>query len=116
MLLIRPDSVDLYAAGTADTHGWVGGKGSLVWSGEGSLDTDPGTSNPTRSDGSTFQPITRPTGRLHLPETCPVVPGQVVEVRGHEWVVKTVQPVLGPYAGSPLDQIVCTVEAGGWWP
>lgn len=117
MLLLAPREVTLRRRGAGtDAHGYPTGLLADVWVGNGCIDVLVGGSDPTRSDATTWSPVTRPQATVHLPLTAGARPGDVVVVDGKAWVVKGVVEVGSPVASGVLDELVCGCEAGDWWP
>lgn len=114
MILLAPDTVELlHAPTTEDAHGWVAAEVvGVAWSGPGNLQTVQPTADAQAADlggQGPYQPRHWRSGSVYLPDDCPVVPGNVLRIRGTTWVAGTVQQVLDPTGGFGLTALVVTV-------
>lgn len=122
-VLLPTDTVELYPPGTAtDEHGWSLPTSGATWTGPGSLQLDPGVSNPRADDrggrklpgggSGPFGPAVIEHGTLYLPADADAHDGGTAIIRGEGWVLSNVRLVVDPADGSSASCL--TAEVSGW--
>lgn len=120
-VLLAADAVELYPPldGQADAHGWAEPGTTPAWSGLGSLQLSPGTSDPHAADrggAGPFGPAAVSDGALYLPPEAPVTEGCVALIRGRMFALSHVRLILDPT--DPAGGLTCWAAAasdtGGW--
>ena len=117
-VLLAADAVALYPPSeAADAHGWVLPGTAAAWSGLGSLQLVPGSSDPAAGDGGghgPFDPAAVASGSLYLPLDAAPAEGDVAVIRGDSYVLSQVRLVVDPTGGG-IDCFVATVSGTATW-
>jgi hypothetical protein len=117
-VLLAADEVKLFpASDTTDAHGWVLPGTDASWSGMGSLQLTPGSSDPAAADGGghgPFDPAAVQAGSLYLPLDAGAAEGDVAIIRGESYVLSQVRLVVDPTGGG-IDCVVATVSGTATW-
>jgi hypothetical protein len=120
-VLLAADAVELYPPDPAadDAHGWVAQPGAAPsWSGMGSLQLGPGTSDPRAADrggAGPFAPAAVEIGSLFLPVDAAPAEGTVAVVRGRPFALANVRLVVDPTGGG-IDCYVAAASGLSRWP
>ena len=117
-VLLAADAVELYpASDTTDGHGWVLPGTVPAWSGLGSLQLAPGSSDPRAADGGghgPFSPAAVGSGSLYLPLDAGAAEGMAAIIRGDAYILSQVRLVVDPTGGG-IDCLVATVSGTATW-
>lgn len=118
-LLLPTDSAELFAAGSADEHGWVASDDTAsLWSGPVSLQLGPGYTGLRAADEGgrgPFDPSSHELGSVYLPEDAPAADGMTIAVRGTVFALSAVRLVPDPIGGV-AGCLVASVSEVGTWP
>lgn len=118
-VLLAADAVELYpASDTTDAHGWVLPGTVPAWSGLGSLQLAPGSSDPAAADGGghgPFAPAAVASGSLYLPLAAAPAEGMAAIIRGDAYILSQVRLVVDPTGGGAIDCYVATVSGTATW-
>ena len=113
-MILDPDDVTLYAASSsADSHGWALPGSRPVWEGRGSLQEQPGASDPTAADRGGHGPSSPAVvalANLYLPEEAEPADGMTAAVRGRRWALSQTRFVKDP-TGHTLSCWVAVASA-----
>ncbi len=119
MLLLAADTITLFAAGAADTHGWAQPGTTAAWTGQGSLQAGPGRTDPLAADAGGHGPFAPQHGLLavlYLPPDAPVTEGMVAEVGGQHYHLSQARLVKDPLGSGGLDCWVAVATGTDDWP
>jgi hypothetical protein len=103
MLLLAPDTVTLYPAGPADSHGWRLPGAVPTWAGPGNLQLGPGLTDVAAADSGghgPHDPASAETGTLYLPPAASPAEGMTAVVRGAPFTLGQVRYVSDPLAAA----------------
>lgn len=119
-LLLAPDAVDLYPAGSLDAHGWREQGTDPTWTGWGNLQLGPGRSDPRAADSGGHgpsDPAAVEDGVLYLPSEAPVVEGCGAMIRGRMFLLANVRLIPDPtYPAGGLTCYASTASGVANWP
>jgi len=119
-VLLAPDDVTLYPPGTEpDGHGWAQPSTEPFWTGRGSLQLQPGISDPLASGSGgagPFDPARTDEGALYLPPGVEVRDGCRALVRGRMFVLSNTRLVRDPTGTGMADCYAAAVSATDTWP